>query len=433
MSFTIIDRRKSFDTKGQANRSKFLKRINNTLKKHIKEAIANAKVSDIVNNANRSVKIPIRDTEEPAFHVDQSEGAKQFVVTGNDQFDRGDRIPKPPSGGGQGGSGSGASQDGEGESEFSFVLSKEEFMDLFFDDLQLPNLTRKELAKVEEETFKRSGFTPVGAPSRLDMLQSMRQSAGRRFALRGPKRKKLKALQQELADLKAKLLFEADTDEATIMAKRIDEIEKEIIVLKRKLRAIPFIDDTDLRFRNYTKNKQPIFNAAMVCVMDVSGSMDEHKQDLAKRFFMLLYLFLYKSYDSIEIRFVRYHSTASEVDEEEFFYARDTGGTVTSTALDLAADIIREYPRDKWNVYVAHITDGDNWGEDNAVCKEILDARILPNVQRYFYVETVTYDEWPSDLIPLFTEYEGSGIVDIGKVKSITDIYPTFRGFFEGA
>jgi len=71
----------------------------------------------------------------------------------------------------------------------------------------------------------------------------------------------------------------------------------------------------------------------MFCLMDVSGSMDESRKDLAKRFFMLLYLFLKRNYDRIDVVFIRHHTVAKEVNEEDFFHSRESGGTVVSSAL----------------------------------------------------------------------------------------------------
>jgi len=126
----------------------------------------------------------------------------------------------------------------------------------------------------------------------------------------------------------------------------------------------------------------PSSKAVMFCIMDVSGSMTQSIKDIAKRFFILLYLFLERNYKQIELVFVRHHTHAKEVDEQEFFYSRETGGTIVSSALKLTADIIdaRYSPAD-WNIYIAQASDGDNWDGDSASCADILSKQILDKVQ----------------------------------------------------
>jgi uncharacterized sporulation protein YeaH/YhbH (DUF444 family) len=126
----------------------------------------------------------------------------------------------------------------------------------------------------------------------------------------------------------------------------------------------------------------------MFCVMDVSGSMDRARKDLAKRFFTLLYLFLKRNYEKIEVVFIRHHTVAKEVDEQEFFYSRETGGTVVSSALQLMGEIMAErYPMSSWNLYVAQASDGDNWHHDSPACRISCCKRIMPFVRYYAYIE----------------------------------------------
>ena len=102
--------------------------------------------------------------------------------------------------------------------------------------------------------------------------------------------------------------------------------------MRRRWREIPFLDPIDVRFNRFEAVPKPITQAVMFCLMDVSGSMSEEMKDLAKRFFMLLYLFIQRRYRHVEIVFIRHTHHAEEVDEDTFFYSRETGGTVVSTA-----------------------------------------------------------------------------------------------------
>ena len=168
----------------------------------------------------------------------------------------------------------------------------------------------------------------------------------------------------------------------------------------------------------------------MFCLMDVSGSMNEERKDIAKRFFILLYLFLTRTYENIEIVFIRHHTTAKEVDEEEFFYSRETGGTVVSSALELMNRIIQErYPTGEWNIYAAQASDGDNWEGDSPACRELLVEKIMPCVQYFAYIEITAYEHQS-----LWYEYErvreqfsNFAAHDIDGYGSI---YPVFRELF---
>ena len=132
----------------------------------------------------------------------------------------------------------------------------------------------------------------------------------------------------------------------------------------------------------------------MFCLMDVSGSMDEARKDLAKRFFILLYLFLTRHYDKIDIVFIRHHTQAQEVDEQNFFHATETGGTVVSSALVLMEEIVRaRYPTSEWNIYGAQASDGDNWHHDSGRCRELLAQQMLPLCRYFAYVQVAEEEQ----------------------------------------
>jgi uncharacterized sporulation protein YeaH/YhbH (DUF444 family) len=148
----------------------------------------------------------------------------------------------------------------------------------------------------------------------------------------------------------------------------------------------------------------PTSKAVMFCLMDVSGSMDEGRKDLSKRFFILLYLFLTRHYEKIDIVFIRHHTQAQEVDEENFFHARETGGTVVSSALVLMEEIIRaRYSPSEWNIYGAQASDGDNWHHDSGRCRELLAEKILPLCRYYAYVQVAEEEQ------NLWEEYTPAG------------------------
>ena len=137
---------------------------------------------------------------------------------------------------------------------------------------------------------------------------------------------------------------------------------------------MPFLDTNDLRYNLHVKRPVPTSQAVMFCLMDVSGSMDQQIKDMAKRFYLLLYMFLKRHYERTDIVFIRHHTVAKEVDEQEFFYSRETGGTVVSSALRLMKEVIdARYSPNEWNIYGAQASDGDNWNDDSPICRKLLE------------------------------------------------------------
>ena len=414
----IIDRRVNGKNKSAVNRQKFIRRYKKHLKKAVVDAVAKRSIADMEHG--ESVNIPSKDISEPTFGTGQG-GVKDGVYPGNKEFTSGDSIPRPEGGAGQGGKQ--ASDSGEGEDEFSFTLSREEFMDLFFEDLELPNMIKTQLAKEMQFKKVRAGYTTSGTPSNINVIRSMKGSLARRIALSGPYRKQIKPLEEELL----KEQSSAAPDKLLI-----SRLEAEIAELKAKIKKIPYIDSFDLRFNNRIDEPVPTTQAVMFCLMDVSGSMGEFEKDVAKRFFTLLYLFLTRSYEHIELVFIRHHTIAKEVDEEEFFYSRETGGTVVSSALKLMRDIIQErYPTSEWNLYAAQASDGDNWTDDSPVCRDLLANSIMPFLQYYAYIE-INED---TPIGNLWAEYENVSATcpnfAMQKLTEISEIYPVFKKLFE--
>jgi uncharacterized sporulation protein YeaH/YhbH (DUF444 family) len=422
----IIDRRLAGKNKSIGNRERFLRRYKDQVREAVQRAINGRSIKDL--EKGEDITIPKRDLSEPVFHHGQG-GVRDMVHPGNREYVRGDRIERPPSGGGQGGGGNQASQDGEGDDDFVFSLSKEEFMQVFFEDLALPNLVKTALAEVPEWKSQRAGFSNDGTPNNLHVVRSMRGSLGRRIALGSSSRREVQELEERLAELKAL----ADSGDAALVsehAKEMEDIEARLQHLYGKLKGIPFLDPIDLRFRSRVKVPVPTTKAVMFCVMDVSGSMDEQRKELSKRFFILLYLFLTRHYDKIELVFIRHHTQAQEVTEDEFFHATETGGTVVSSALVLLDEIIQaRYPTSEWNLYVAQASDGDNWHHDSSRCTEILEQKILPLVRYFAYVQVAQTEQ------NLWDEYlslsERHKQFAMRKVLDASQIYPVFRELFK--
>jgi uncharacterized sporulation protein YeaH/YhbH (DUF444 family) len=400
----IIDRRLNDRNKNATNRQRFIKRYKAQLRRSVADVVADRSITDISRGGE--VVIPAKDISEPKFRIGRG-GDREMVHPGNKEFNTGDVIAKPKSGGG-GGRGSGSEGQGEeGQDNFMFTLSKEEFMNLFFDDLELPRLARTVLGDSDQFTYRRAGYTPSGVPANLSVPRSVKNAMARRIALKAP-------LKRELEELRG-----AEGD------------QEEIDALEKRITGIPFLDEYDLRFRHRVKEPKPISRAVMFCLMDVSASMSEEKKDLAKRFYTLLYLFLSRKYEKVELVFIRHTSNAEEVDEHDFFYGLQTGGTVVMSALNLMLEVQQErYSPNEWNIYGAQVSDGDAFGSDPQRSAMRLSKDILPLCKYFAYVEV---PDSPSSITPLAAVY--GQIRDktfaMSTVMDRGDVYPVLRQLFQ--
>lgn len=407
----FIDRRENPKNKSAVSRQRFLRRYRDQIQEAVKGKLNDRSITDI--EQGEKVSIPAKDTDEPFFHHG-SGGRRTYVLPGNREFVPGDKLQRPKGWG----SGGGANDQGEGVDDFVFELTRDEFLDFLFQDMALPNLSKRQLTGSDEVKRVRAGYSTSGAPGNIAITRSMRSATARRIALGAGKRRELRALEAELA-----LCPGQQSPEARVLLLRIE-------ALRKQLRGIPYLDDIDIRYHRQRDEPVPTSKAVMFCLMDVSGSMVQNTKDLAKRFFILLYLFLERHYEKTEVVFIRHHTRADEVDEEEFFYSRETGGTVVSSALELMRVIISErYPLSEWNIYGSQASDGDNWPEDTEHCADLM-TKILPWVQYYAYVEIAAQSPkllWRTyepirDLYP-----------DLFAMQAISgpqDIYPVFHQLF---
>ncbi|MDP2544232.1 YeaH/YhbH family protein [Photobacterium damselae subsp. piscicida] len=416
----FIDRRLNGKNKSTVNRQRFLRRHKQQIKESIADAVNKRSITDV--DSGEDISIPSRDISEPSFHQGRG-GQRDVVHPGNDQFIPGDGIDRPQGGAGQGGSGEGqASPDGEGQDEFVFQISKDEYLDLLFEDLELPNLEKNQMNQIVEWKTFRSGYKSQGVPSNIAIVKSLQNSLARRTAMSAGKRRQLRELEQALD-----LLFTTEPAQPLEEAR----IKEEIEVLRKKIHSVPFIDTFDLRYKNYERRPQPSSQAVMFCLMDVSGSMDQATKDIAKRFYILLYLFLNRTYKNVDVVFIRHHTQAKEVDEHEFFYSQETGGTIVSSALHLMDEIVKKrYSPDEWNIYAAQASDGDNWADDSPGCRELLNTEILPVTRYYSYIEITRRAHQT-----LWREYEALQAshdnFTIQNIRGVDDIFPVFRELFK--
>jgi uncharacterized protein len=411
----IVDRRLNPGSKSLENRQRFLRRAKALVQGAVKKSSQDRDIKDVLEGGE--VSIPLDGMNEPRFR--REGGTRDMVLPGNKKFIEGDILPRS-------GEGSGRASDpgeGDGEDAFRFVLSRDEFVDLFLDDLELPDLAKRKLAEAESEGLRRAGYATSGSPANISVSRTVRLALARRVALRRPRPETIAELEAEIADC---------DDEA-----RRVELMAEIAALKAKLRRIPFIDPIDIRYRRFETMPKPVAQAVMFCLMDVSGSMSEHMKDLAKRFYMLLYVFLTRRYRHVEIVFIRHTDRAEEVDEDTFFHGPASGGTLVSSALQAMHEIVRSRfrPAD-WNIYAAQASDGDNSGSDGAAVSRLLTEMILPVSQFFAYLEVgetggSTFDMPDSSLWTLYQRLRADGVpLSMRKVSDRSEIFPVFHDLF---
>ena len=418
----IIDRRLNPGGKSLANRQRFLRRAKAQIQRAVRQTAGDRDITDLERGGE--VSIPADGVREPSFRRSGEGGVHDHILPGNKRFVEGDAIDRPP--GGSGGAAGGDS--GEGEDDFRFVLTRDEFLDLFLDDLELPDLAKRRVATVETQGLRRAGYTVTGSPVNLALLRSMRNALSRRIAMRRPKSEDLLRLQEEIDRL----------EEQEGPSERLTALQLELEQLQLRTKRFPYIDPIDLRYRRFEPVAKPVAQAVMFCLMDVSGSMTEHMKDLAKRFYALLYIFLKRRYRHVDIVFIRHTHEASEVDEETFFYNTATGGTVVSTAFrEMARIIAARYPPADWNIYAAQASDGDNTSSDNETTAALLRHTILPLCQYFAYLEVGREEEQAGFMrhqSDLWRTYEALRDAEEGfamrQVRKRGDIYPVFRELF---
>ena len=416
MVIHIVDRRLNPGGKSLENRQRFLRRAKSLVQAAVKKTSQDRDIKDVLEGGE--VAIPLDGMHEPRFR--REGGTRDMVLPGNKKFVEGDVLPRSADGGG------GKPKDpgeGEGEDAFRFVLSRDEFVDLFLDDLELPDLTKRKLADVESEGLRRAGFTTSGSPANISVSRTVSNALMRRVALRRPH-------PEDIAELEAEL-------ETCNQARKAELIAK-IEALKSKLRRIPFIDPLDIRYRRFETHPKPVAQAVMFCLMDVSGSMSEHMKDLAKRFYMLLYVFLKRRYRHVEIVFIRHTDRAEEVDEDTFFHGPASGGTMVSSALKAMHEIVRSRFRPSdWNIYAAQASDGDNSSADGEVAGRILTDLILPVSQFFAYLEVgeaggYSFEMPDSSLWTLYERLRSQGApLSMRKVHDHSEIFPVFHDLFQ--
>ena len=415
MTSVIVDRRPD-KGKSTANRQRVLKRLSGALKAQVDQLIARRKLNE--HDKSTEVTIERKDVKEPSFSIDPASGDCARVVPGNQHYRVGDKIPRDPAGGRGQGQGAG---EGDDEDTFRFALSREEYLSLLFDELELPALVKKELLEIDENRFRRGGVVRYGNPGTVCVARTFKASIGRRVAAEAQ-------FEEALEAAEAALELARQSAEPT----RVQAAQLELQEVRQRGADIPFLDPVDLRHRSLIEVQSPRTAAVMFCLMDVSSSMDEVRKDLAKRFFTLLYLFLSRKYAKVELVFIRHTDQAQEVDEDTFFNGTQAGSTKVLSALAKMHEIIGlRYPASQYNIFGAQASDGDSFGADSTESSAYLIAQLLPESRYFVYAEVG--DGSSNAPTSLWTAYQGiqSQQFNMASVRGRNEVYPALARLFQ--
>ena len=314
--------------------------VEESIKKNLGSIIAEESI--IGQSRDKKIKIPIKGIKEFQFIYGKN---KPGVGAGDGNEKRGDKFGADS---GQSGQANGKAGNQEGEEIYETEITIEEVIRYLFEDMKLPDIDKRKLSNLESKSYRKLGYQRKGIPPKL---------AKKRSAIERIKRKQ--ANKRAINELTGEVPKSAEGANQNVFDN--DAISSD----ENDTQRFPFIED-DLRYYRIKEDNKRDYNAVVICIMDVSGSMDQTKKYLARSFYFLLYQFLRLKYANVEVAFVAHTTTAKEVNEKEFFHRGESGGTYISSGYDKAIEIINErYSPSNWNVYAFHCSDGDNWSEDN--------------------------------------------------------------------
>jgi len=359
------------------------------IEKAIKEGIYDivAEESIIGQAGKKKIKIPVRGIKEYQFVYGANNGSKGVGSAQGQDIKKGQVIQK---GNKQKGNGTKAGND-KGEEYYEIEVTLDELAKYLFDDLQLPDLAKKSNSIVTAQKIKRKGYRTKGIKARLSKKETLKNK------IRRQKR--------------------------AVKNKTYDEESGE---------RFPFHDD-DLKYKHIDIKNKPITNAVIFFIMDVSGSMTKQKKFLARSFFFLLYQFIRYRYEKIDTVFISHTTTASEVNEDDFFKKASSGGTYISSGLIKTLELVSvRYNPESWNIYAFHCSDGENWSEDNKKAKVAM-QKIINHSQLSGYIQIKDTQEkiYGDEMAKIFKPLESENF-KILRIANKKDIWPQFTKLFGG-
>ena len=354
---------------------------------------------DLGQSRPDSVRVPIKIVDPPEFAYDQRDQGG----VGQGDAKEGDPVEAEPQ--------PGDDDDGDpgeegGEHEY-YEMDPEEFAQELDEQLGL-DLEPKGKKVIEETEGDFTDITRSGPTSTLDFERLFKQGLKRKLAMDfddeyvrealkidgwGPSRVYEWARGENIPVSRAwieEAYAEIPAGEKTTW-RSLDEMEAntERVGTAQRIRQegvdeVPFRRE-DERYR-YPEVVEEREKNVVVNIRDVSGSMRQKKRELVERTFTPLDWYLQGKYDNAEFVYIAHDADAWEVERDEFFGIRSGGGTRISSAYDLAAELLEEYPWNEWNRYVFAAGDSENSSNDTEEHVIPLMEQIPANL--HAYVET---------------------------------------------
>lgn len=316
--------------KMEADVNRFRKIVRGRIKQNLKRFISSGEL--IGRQGNKQVSIPLPRIDIPHFQF----GSNSGKGVGQGQGEPGDQV-----GQGQPQPGEGEAGSNEGQHNLEVEVSLEELADILGEELALPRIEDKGKKNILSKKYRYNGVLREGPES-----------------LRNFKRTFKEALKRQVA------------------AGEYNPLDPRIVPRKE-----------DKRYRSFRIEEKPEASAAIIYMMDVSGSMGDEQKEIVRLTSFWLDTWLKRNYDNLDTRYIIHDAVAREVDQNTFYHTKESGGTLISSAFKLCEKIISEsYNPDEWNIYLFHFSDGDNWsGNDTNECMTLLDNVLLPASNMFCY------------------------------------------------
>lgn len=362
-------------TKIDKDLGRFKRIIRGKVRENLKKYISQGEM--LGKQGKDIISIPIPHIEIPHFKLDGSKGGGVGAGEGE--------IGDPVSGQAGQGAGQAGNQPGEHALEVEFTF--DELVELMAEELELPRIEPRGNQDITSLKGRYRGITQVGPNS-----------------LRHFKRSYKEALKRQIA------------------AGEYNPQNPVIVPIRQ-----------DLRFRFRETVPDPLTNAVIILMMDVSGSMEDEQKEIVRITSFWIDTWLRTHYKGLKTRYIVHDTVAQEVDKDTFFRMRESGGTVISSAYKLCAKLIEEeYPPDQWNIYPFHFSDGDNWSErDNEESIKIIREQLLPASNLFCYGQVESRygsGKFLKELTKHFANEEKVSLVKIENRDAIVKAIKTFLG-----
>jgi uncharacterized protein len=344
-------------------------RVRKKITEQLKERIGEEDI--IASGPEKKIRVPVKGTKRWQFILDRGQG--KGVGQGDGQ--PGDILGPPGSRPAPGEAGT-----EPGEELYEVWLDMDDVEELLFSELELPRLKPKAEADAQSAHTVYNDIARTGP--QLDKKATLRENLMRNA--------------------------------------------------KRGRASLGGIAKSDLRYLSYRELPKPREKAVVFLAMDVSGSMTVDRKRMARLFFYWCVQFLRSRYNQTELVFVAHTTEAREVTEEEFFGRVESGGTKVSSAFEAIAQIEQNrYPADDWNIYILHVSDGDNFAADNQRTLELI-RRLTETAALVGYLEVDPAGGSRVHKLSAFYEHEAAdidGFVFAGAVDD-RELWPALKKFF---